>query len=150
MVKVHQIEKKTIKAMQHTGTQERRSGRLHQLVQDIGYVKTCKDRKSRQKIDWFAIGCISAHRGAREVRCPEVHGPAAVWRSLLKDLPHGDRAGHVRRQGSVMTVDLEALTHEKERRLSTNTTAVGMSMNPPSGRPRATRVYLRNRLLWRE
>ena len=42
--------------------------------------------------------------------CPEVHRPAAVWRSMLKDLPLRDRARHVRRQGSVMTVDLEALT----------------------------------------
>ena len=28
---------------------------------------------------------------------------------MLRDLPQGDRAGHVRRQGSVVTVDLEAL-----------------------------------------
>ena len=54
------------------------------------------------------------------------------------------------RQGSVVTIDLEALTCEKERIMSADTTAAGMSMHPPNGRPRATRVYLRNRLLWRE
>ena len=39
-----------------------------------------------------------------EASCPKLHGPAAVWRSRLKDLPQGDRAGRVRRQGSVVTV----------------------------------------------
>ena len=73
-----------------------------------------------------------------------------MWRSLLKDLPQRDRAGCVRRQGSVMTVDLEALMCKKEQRLSADTTVAGMSMHPPSGRPRATRVYLRNRLLRRD
>ena len=82
--------------------------------------------------------------------CPDGHGPAAVWRSMLRDLPQGDRAGHVRRQGSVVTIDLEALTRKREQRLSADTTVAGMSMHPPSGRARATRVYLRNRLLWRE
>ena len=33
--------------------------------------------------------------------------------------------------------------------MSADTTVAGMSMHPPSGRPRATRVYLRNRLLQR-
>ena len=33
MVKAHQKQKKTIKAAQHSGTQERRSGRLYQSVQ---------------------------------------------------------------------------------------------------------------------
>ena len=73
-----------------------------------------------------------------------------MWRSLLKDLPQVDRAGHVRRQGSVVTVDLEALMREREQRLCADTTVAGMSMHPPSGRPRAARVYLWNRLLWRE
>ena len=82
--------------------------------------------------------------------CPERHGPAAVWRSMLRDLPQGDRARRVRRQGSVMTVDLEALTREKERKTFANATVAGMSMHPPSGRPRAARVYLRNRLLRRD
>ena len=69
---------------------------------------------------------------------------------MLRDLPKGDRAGFVRRQGSIMTVDLEALMHKRRRLLSTNTTVAVMSMHPPSGRPRATRVYLCNRLLQRE
>ena len=43
IVKAHQREKKTIKAAQHSGTQERRSGRLHQSVQK-GQKKTCKNR----------------------------------------------------------------------------------------------------------
>ena len=46
-----------------------------------------------------------------------------------------------------MIVDLEALTQEKERRLSVDTIAAGMSMHPPSRRPWATRVYLWNKLL---
>ena len=66
---------------------------------------------------------------------------------MLKDLPQGDRTGHVRRQGSVVIVDLEALTYKKERRLSIDITTARMSMHPPSGRPRATQVYLQNRLL---
>ena len=56
----------------------------------------------------------------------------------------------MRRQGSVVTVDLEALVRESRNRLSADTTDAGMSMHPPSGRPRATRVYLRNRLLRRD
>ena len=66
MVKAHQIEKKTIKAAQHSGTQERRSGRLLQSVQNRGQKKTCKDIIQRQKIDSFRHGCMSTHRGARE------------------------------------------------------------------------------------
>ena len=49
-----------------------------------------------------------------------------------------------------MTVDLEALTCGKEGKTSADATEAGMSMHPPSGRPRAARVYLRNRLLWRD
>ena len=79
----------------------------------------------------------------------ERHGPAAVWRSLLKDLPQGDRAGCVRRQGSVMMVTLEALMWSRND-LSADTTVVGMSMHPPSGRAKAPRVYLRNGLLRRD
>ena len=48
-----------------------------------------------------------------------------------------------------MIVDLEALTQVKERKLSAGITAAAMSMHLPSGRPRATRVYLPNRLLRR-
>ena len=80
---------------------------------------------------------MSAHRGAREVSYPEIHGLTAVWRSMLRDLPQGDRAGRVRRQGFVVIVDLEALMRRRER-LSADTTAAAMSMYPPSGRPQAT------------
>ena len=38
----------------------------------------------------------------------------------------------------------------KERKISADATVAGMSMHPPSGRPRAARAYLRNRLLWRD
>ena len=157
MVKAHQKQKKTTKISQHSGTQERRSGRLFQSVQSrvqrIGQRKTCSFRNGnqRQTTDSFRYGgCLSAHRGAREVSCLDGHGPAAVWRSMLRDLPQGDRAGHVRRKGSVVTIDLEALTRRRKERLSADTTVAAMSMHPPSGRPRATRVYLRNRLLRRE
>ena len=140
----HTQKKKTNKAAQHRGTQERRSGRRYQSVQR----KTCQIQ--RQKTDSFQRGCVSAHIGAREVSCPDGHGPAAVWRSMLRDLPQGDRTGRVRRQGSVVTVDLEALTRKRDQRLSADTTEAGMSMHPPIGGPKAPRVYLRNRLLWRE
>ena len=73
-----------------------------------------------------------------------------MWRSILRDLPQGDRTGRVRRQGSVMTFSLVALTREKEIRTSADATVAGMSMHPPSGRAKAPRVYLRNRLLWRD
>ena len=49
-----------------------------------------------------------------------------------------------------MTVDLEALTLVKERRLFANTTIAGMSMHPPSVGPKATRVYLCNQLIRRD
>ena len=114
MVKTHHNEKKTIKAAQHKGTQERRSGRLFQSVQSRVQTrtqkKTCRVRDRYQKTDSFSRGCISTQRGAREVSCLESHGPAAVWRSMLRDLPQGDRVGQVRRQGSVVTIDMEALT----------------------------------------
>ena len=56
----------------------------------------------------------------------------------------------MRRQGSVITVDLEALTRVKERKTSTDATATGMSMHQPNGRPKATRGYHQNRLLRRD
>ena len=49
-----------------------------------------------------------------------------------------------------MRIDLEALTRKRRSLLSADTTVAGMSMHPPSGKPRAKRVYLRNRLLWRD
>ena len=72
-----------------------------------------------------------------------------MWRSLLKDLPQGDRTGRLRKQGSVVIASLEALTRVKET-TSADTTEAGMSMHPPSGGPKAPRVYLRNRLLRRD
>ena len=155
MVKMHQksVKEKKTKAIQHSGTQKRRSRRLHQSIQDrLQKMKTCsvRDRHQRQRTESYGFGCISAQRGAREVRCPEIHGPAAVWRFMLKDLPQRDRERRVRRQGSVVTVDLEAVAHVKGRKASANATAAGMSMHPHSGRPKATRVYLRNRLLRRD
>ena len=135
MVKMHQkFEKeKTTKIAQHRGTQERRSNRLHQSIHDRAQMKTCRDRKQRQKTDFFVVGYIFTLRGARGVSCPEVHGPAIVLRSMLENLPPRDRVGHMRTQGSVVTADLEALMRMKERRLFANTNAAGMSMHPPSG-----------------
>ena len=40
--------------------------------------------------------------------------------------------------------------HRREQRFFADTTMVGMSMHPPNGRPKATRVYLRNKLPQRE
>ena len=56
---------------------------------------------------------------------------------MLRDLPQGDRAGHVRRHGFVVTVDLEALTQKRRSILSADTTVAMMSMHPPSGGPKA-------------
>ena len=138
----HTKKQKTSKA-QHRGTQERRSGGRYQW-------KTCSTVQRQRKIrETQHPGCRSTHPGALEASCPERHGPAAVWRSLLKDLPQGDRAGRMRRQGSVVTVSLEALTRSRND-LPVGTTVAGMSMHPPSGRAKAPRVYLRNRLLRRD
>ena len=84
-----------------------------------------------------------------EASYPELHGPAAVWRSRLKDLPQRDRAGRVRRQGSVVTVSLEALAHEKEK-TSADATEAKICTHLSSGGLKAPRVYLRNRLLRRD
>ena len=72
-----------------------------------------------------------------------------MWRSRLKDLPQGDRAGRVRRQGSVVTVNLEALVRGKEK-TSADATETRMSKHLSSGGLKAPRVYLRNRLLRRD
>ena len=138
-------KQKTSKA-QHRGTQERRSGGRHQTKACISVprqkkVMTTKPAQNR--------GCRFAHTGATEVSCPGVHGPAAVWRSFAKDLPRGDRTGYVRRQGSVVMIDLEALTRVKEQ-TPAGVTEAKMSMHQPSAGPKAPRVYLRNRLLRRE
>ena len=49
-----------------------------------------------------------------------------------------------------MMVSLEALTHGSRNSLPAGTTRDGMSMHPPSGRAKAPRVYLRNRMLRRD
>ena len=72
-----------------------------------------------------------------------------MWRSFVKDLPQGDRTGYVRRQGSAVMIDLEALMQAKEK-TPTGVTVARMSMHPPSAGPKAPRVYLRNRLLRRD
>ena len=72
-----------------------------------------------------------------------------MWRSFIKDLPQGDRTGYQRRTGSVVIVDLVALTRAKEQK-SADSTVARMSMHPPSDRAKAPRVYLRNRLLRRD
>ena len=94
-------------------------------------------------------GCRSARKGALEASCSGNHGPAAVWRSLVKDLPRGDRTGRLRKQGSVVIVSLEALTQRKEQ-TPAGVTVAGICQHPPSAGPKAQRVYLRNRLLRRE
>ena len=99
-------------------------------------MKTC-NTKQRQKTDSGTFGCILAHTRANEASCLDRHGPAAMWRSFVKDLPPGDRARYLRRKGSVMTIDLEALTHETERRSFVEATAASMSIHPPSGGLRA-------------
>ena len=100
-------------------------------VEDLQYSAEAEKIRETQQ-----LGCRFAHPGALVASCPERHGPAAVWRSLLKDLPQGDRAGRVRRQGSVVMVTLEALTRSRND-LSADTTVAGMSMHPPSGRAKA-------------
>ena len=79
----HTKRKKTSKQMkaQHRDTQERRSGGRYQLKI---YNTVQRQRKIRETQH---PGCRSAHPGALVASCPERHGPAAVWRSLLKDLP---------------------------------------------------------------
>ena len=133
----HMETKKTNKAARQRGTQERRSGSWRKSDRD--QLKACNVQYQRQKRRpkiHSNEGC-AAHYGAFvEASCPERHGPAAVWRSLLKDLPQGDRTGRLRRQGSVVIVSLEALTRVKET-TSADTTEAGMSMHPPSGGPKA-------------
>ena len=92
-------------------------------------------------------GCRPAQLGAIEASCPDGYGPAAVWRSYAKDLPLRDRTGYMRRQGSVVEVDLVALTQRKEKSSADVTVA---TMHSPSAGPKAPRTYLRNRLLRRD
>ena len=99
-------KQKTSKA-RHRGTQERRSGGRQQTK---ACISVPRQRKVMTTIPAQHRGYRFAHTGATEASCPGVHGPAAVWRSFAKDLPQGDRTGYVRRQGSVVMIDLEALT----------------------------------------
>ena len=141
---MHTKKKKTSKA-QHRDTQERRSGGQFQT-------KTCKPVLRQKKMTTVPAqyrGCRYAQLGATKASCPDIHGPAAVWRSFAKDLPLGDRTGYVRRQGSVVMIDLEALTRKKDQ-TSADVTEAKMSMHLPSAGPKAPRVYLRNRLLRRD
>ena len=139
---MHTKKQRTSKA-QHSGTQERRSGRRNQ-TKACGTVQLQKKMKTTpaQK-----IGCKTAHTGAIGASCPDGYGPAAVWRSYAKDLPLGDRIGYMRRKGSVMEVDVVALTQRKEKPSADVTVA---TMHSPSVGPKAPRVYLRNRLLRRD
>ena len=73
-----------------------------------------------------------------------------MCRSMLRDLPLKDRAGRVRRQGSVVMVNVEALAQSKEEKTSADAAMARISANPPSGKSGKTRVYLRNRLLRRD
>ena len=141
---MHTKKQKTSK-VQHRGTQERRSGGRYQL-------KACKSVLRQKKTTTVPAqyrGCRTAHLGATDASCPDVHGPAAVWRSVVKDLPLGDRTRYVRRQGSVVMIDLEALTRAKDQ-TSADVTEAKVSMHLPSAGPKAPRVYLRNRLLRRD
>ena len=53
---------------------------------------------------------------------------------MLRDLPLGDRADRVRRQGSVVMVNLEALAQRKEEKTSVDAVVARISANPPSGK----------------
>ena len=76
----HTKKQKTSKA-QHRGTQERRSGGRYQLR------TCCTVQRQKKMTETQYSGYRSTYTGALVESCPERHGPAAVWRSLLKDLP---------------------------------------------------------------
>ena len=75
--------KKTNKTIRHSGTQEWRTGRrLRDQRRTFSAVRQQKKSVPQH------FGCKSTRTGAFiEASCPENHGPAAVWRSLIKDLP---------------------------------------------------------------
>ena len=140
----HTKVKKTTKMAQHSDTQEWRYVRRHRdQKKTYGSI-----RQKRRSVPQYS-GCKSAQKGAVEASCPARYGPAAVWRSFIKDLPQRDRTGYVRRQGSVVMIDLEALTQAKEQ-TPAGVTEAKMSMHLPSAGRKAPRVYLRNRLLRRD
>ena len=49
---------------------------------------TCRfeDRQMQKRTDLCTFDCISTQKGAKEVSCPEIYEPVAVWRSMLKYL----------------------------------------------------------------
>ena len=51
---------------------------------------------------------------------------------MLRDLPLGDRARRVRRQGSIVMVNLEALVQRKEEKTSADAAVATIFANPPS------------------
>ena len=137
-------KKSKLSKAQHRGTQKRRSGGRHQK-------KACKtvqwQKKNRTTEPAQRNGCIYAHSGAVETSCPDGYGPAAVWRSYAKDLPLRDRAGYMRRKGSIVEIDLVALTRREEKTSADVTVA---TMQASSVGPKAPRTYLHNRLLRRD
>ena len=134
-------KQKTSKA-QHSGTQERRSGRR---IQTKTHKSVQLQKKKNRTTPAQRNGCKFAQTGAEETSCPEGYGPAAVWRSYVNDLPRRDRAGYWRKQGSIVEIDLVALAQRKEKPSADVTEA-----RQPSTGPKAPRVYLRNRLLRRD
>ena len=133
---------KKLSKVQHSGTQERRSNRR---IQSKTRKSVQLQKKNRTTEPAQRNGCRYAHSGAVEASCPDGSGPAAVWRSYIKDLPFGDRARYMRRQGSIVEIDLEALTRSKEKPSADVTVA-----RQPSVGLKAPRTYLRNRLLRRD
>ena len=134
-------KKSKLSKAQHRGTQERRSGGHNQKKARSPVQLQKKNRTTSAQRN----SCTFAQIGAIEASCPDGSGPAAVWRSYVKDLPLGDRAGYMRRQGSIVEIDLEALTRSKEKPSVDVTVAC-----QPNARPKAPRTYLCNRLLRRD
>ena len=83
--------------------------------------------------------------GAVEVSYPGNYGPAAVWRSYVKDLPLRDRTGYMRRKGSVVEVDLVALTQKKDKTIC-RCHCGDQCIRPVQGQ-KPHELYLHNRLL---
>ena len=127
---------------QHRDTQERRSNRR---IQSKTHKSVQWQKKNRTTEPAQRNGCRYAQSGAIKASYPDGYGPAAVWRSYAKDLPLRDRAGYMRRQGSIVEVDLVALTRRKEKPSADVTVA-----RQPSAGPKAPRTYLHNRLLRRD
>ena len=77
-------KKPKLSKTQHRGTQERRfDGRNQKKTRSLVQLQ----KKRRTTAPAPNRGCTFAHSGAIEASCPERHGPAAVWRSMLRDLP---------------------------------------------------------------